>query len=158
MRELRRLHELPAEYEIWLGAAAMLHEAGSFISLSGRHRHTYYLIANSEIFGFTPEERRVIAAIARYLGKSRPEPDDAPIEPLRDSDRENLPRAVVLLRMARALTHGGGVRGVTASINHSRVLLKLKARDNAGLELWMLRKEAPYFHDVLGRDLSAQLA
>ena len=71
--DLRRVHALPAEYEAWLFAAAMLHEVGTFINRSGRHRHTYYLIANSEIFGFTPEQRLIIAAIARYLGRDPPE-------------------------------------------------------------------------------------
>src|SRR5208337_451753 len=78
--ELRRVHALPPEYEGRLFAAAMLHEVGAFINRSGRHRHTYYLIANSEIFGFTPEQRLSIAAIARYLGKTRPNPADGPMK------------------------------------------------------------------------------
>lgn len=156
-RELRRVHELPAEYETWLAAAAMLHNVGSFINRSGRHRHTYYLIANSEIFGFTPEERRVIAAVARYLGKSRPDPDDPPLEAVRDPDREHVPRAVVLLRLARALAHGASVRSIAASIDRDRVLLKLAAPGDTDLELWMLRREAGYFREVFGRELAAQL-
>ena len=52
-------------------AAAMLHEVGSFISRAGRRRHAYYILAHSELLGFNPSQRRVIAAIARYLGKSK---------------------------------------------------------------------------------------
>src|SRR5439155_18646622 len=48
-----------------------------YVNRNGRHRHTYYIIANSEILGYTPQQRRIIAAIARYLGKSRPAPGDA---------------------------------------------------------------------------------
>jgi len=63
---------LPPEYQEWLSAAAMLYEVGDYINRNGRHRHSHYIISNSEILGYTPEQRRVIAAVARYLGKSRP--------------------------------------------------------------------------------------
>ena len=58
----------------------MLYEVGDYVNRNGRHRHTYYIISHSEILGYTPEQRRIIAAIARYLGKSRPAPGDAPFK------------------------------------------------------------------------------
>lgn len=75
---LKSVHRLPAEYREWLSAACMLYEVGDFVNRNGRHRHTYYIISNSEILGYTPQQRRVIAAIARYIGKSRPTPGDGP--------------------------------------------------------------------------------
>ena len=84
----------------------MLHEVGTFINRSGRHRHAYYLIANSEIFGFTPEQRLIIAAIARYLGKTLPKPADGPMKALDKADEELVPQAVALLRLAKAMSHG----------------------------------------------------
>ena len=68
---LLRVHDLPAEYRLWLQAAAMMQDVGKFMNHQGHHRHTQYILANSEIFGFSPEQRAVVAAIARYLGKSR---------------------------------------------------------------------------------------
>ena len=111
---LKTVHQLPAEYEEWLTAAAMLQEIGSFVNRGGRHRHAYYLIANSEIFGYTTEQRRIIATIARYVGNSRPTPDDRPIRALGGNDRELVPKAVMLLRLARALnqSRNGIVRSV----------------------------------------------
>ena len=69
---LKSMHRLPPEYREWLSAAALLYEVGDFVNRNGRHRHTHYIISHSEILGYTPEQRQVIAAIARYLGKSRP--------------------------------------------------------------------------------------
>ncbi|MBI1984213.1 MAG: Ppx/GppA family phosphatase, partial [Acidobacteria bacterium] len=141
-RELARVHTLPAEYEGWLSAAAMLNDVGMFISRNGRHRHTYYLIANSEILGFTPDQRKVIAAIARYLGKSRPHPDDPPMKALSGADEERVPRAVVLLRLAKAMNHGpeGNISRVSAELDSQQVVLKLTARKSADLEMWLLQK------------------
>ena len=71
-RRLQSVHRLPPQYADWLEAAAMLHEVGSYINRSGRRRHTHYIIAQSELFGYTPVQRRIIAAIARYVGNSLP--------------------------------------------------------------------------------------
>src|SRR5579864_2839656 len=100
---LKSVHALPMEYEEWLSAAAMLYEVGDYVNRNGRHRHTYYIISHSEILGYTPEQRRIIAAIARYLGKSRPTPGDAPIKALSSVDQECVLKASLLLRLARAL-------------------------------------------------------
>jgi exopolyphosphatase/guanosine-5'-triphosphate,3'-diphosphate pyrophosphatase len=158
--ELRRVHALPPEYEGWLSAAALLHEAGTFINRSGRHRHTYYLIANSEIFGFTPDQRHIIAAIARYLGKTRPNPADGPMKALNSADEELVPKAVVLLRLAKAMSHGtdGSIVNVAAEVYRERVKLKLTAKDGTDLEVWMLSKERAYFREVFGRELDVEVS
>ena len=76
-RRLQSVHRLPPQYADWLEAAAMLHEVGAYINRSGRRRHTHYIIAQSELFGYTPVQRRIIAAIARYVGNSLPAAGDA---------------------------------------------------------------------------------
>src|SRR5438046_7628279 len=84
---LRSVHRLPTEYQEWLSAAAMLYEVGDYVNRNGRHRHTYYIISHSEILGYTPQQRRIIAGIARYLGKSRPMAGDGPMKVLPPADR-----------------------------------------------------------------------
>src|SRR3984957_3917267 len=76
---LARVHELPEEYRLWLEAAAMMQDVGKFMNHQGHYRHTQYIIANSEIFGFSPEQRMIVSAVARYMGKSRPDPMDRPM-------------------------------------------------------------------------------
>ena len=71
-RDMQAVHELPPEYGSWLEAAAMMRDVGKFMNYQGHHRHAQYIIANSELFGFTPPQRAIMSAIARYLGKSRP--------------------------------------------------------------------------------------
>lgn len=154
---LRPLHGLPPEYQEWLLAACMLQEVGSYLNRTGRHRHAYYVIANSEIFGYTPRQRRVIATLTRYVGNSRPSARDKIIKKLAPEDRRLVPRAVALLRLARALNQGrrGTVTGLRARLEGGRVLLKLKTRRSAELELWALSKERNYFRELFGRDLAA---
>ena len=159
-RQLKPVHRLPQEYEEWLSSAAMLQEVGSFINRSGRHRHAYYLISNSEIYGFTTAQRRLIGAIARYVGKSRPSLQDRALRLLPAPDRQLLPKAVMLLRMARALNQGRrkAVVGVRLRVSHGRVNFSLTTkRGGAELEEWSLLKERSYFREVFGRDLAVTM-
>jgi exopolyphosphatase/guanosine-5'-triphosphate,3'-diphosphate pyrophosphatase len=159
--ELKALHELPPEYESWLEAAAILRDTGKFINHQGHHRHTQYIISSSEMYGYTQVQRTVVSALARYLGKSRPQPGDRALRNIPTDEHGNVQRAVVLLRLAVALNQdrASDVLRVAAKVYPKRVYLELKpGRTGAELELWSLRKEASYFREVFGRELFATLA
>jgi len=160
-RDLRTLHALPAEYESWLQAAALLRDTGKFINHQGHHRHTQYIVSSSEIYGYTQVQRTIVSALARYLGKSRPQPDDRALRNIPAEEHSHVHRAVVLLRLAVALNQdrASDVLRVRAKIYPKRVYLEVEpGRTGAELELWSLRKEADYFREVFGRELFATLA
>ncbi len=156
---LKRLHRLPPEYEEWLSAAAMLYEVGDYVNRNGRHRHTHYIISHSEILGYSVQQRSLIAAIARFLGKSRPSPADPAIKVLSSEDQEYVPKASLLLRLARAMNLGrsGSVASAQIKVGQNSVSFKLvpKAKASVDLELWAVEKEQNYFREVFGRELSA---
>jgi exopolyphosphatase/guanosine-5'-triphosphate,3'-diphosphate pyrophosphatase len=158
---LQALHQLPSDYETWLAAAAMLCNTGKFINYQGHHRHTQYVISSSEIYGYTPLQRTLVSAIARYLGKSRPQPGDRALRNIPDVEHQRVQRAVVLLRLALALNQdrASDVLRVAIKVYPKRVYLELHpGRTGAELELWSLRKEANYFLEVFGRELFCTLA
>jgi exopolyphosphatase/guanosine-5'-triphosphate,3'-diphosphate pyrophosphatase len=158
---LAKVHELPAEYRTWLQAAAMMQEVGKFMNHQGHHRHTQYIIANSEIFGFSPEQRGIVAAIARYMGKSRPDAIDRPMRGMAVEEQARIERAVVLLRLAVALNQdrASAVVGLRTRVYPKRVLLELvPGRGGAELELWAVKKEAAYFREVFRRELFVEVA
>ncbi len=160
-RDLASLHQLPPEYQSWLAAAAMLSEIGKFLNHQGHHRHTQYMISSSEIYGYTAQQRTIVSAIARYLGKTRPQPGDRAMRNIPPQEHGNVARSVVLLRLARALNQdrASDVLRVAARVYPKRVLLELEpGRTGAELELWSLRKEAAYFREVFGRELFVTLA
>jgi exopolyphosphatase/guanosine-5'-triphosphate,3'-diphosphate pyrophosphatase len=160
-RELKALHQLPPEYESWLAAAAMLQDTGKFINHQGHHRHTQYIVSSSEIYGYTQVQRTTVSAIARYLGKSRPQPGDRALRNIPAEEHHRVHRAVVLLRLAVALNQdrASDVLRVAAKVYPKRVHLELQpGRTGAELELWSVRKEADYFREVFGRELFCTLA
>jgi exopolyphosphatase / guanosine-5'-triphosphate,3'-diphosphate pyrophosphatase len=154
---LQSVHHLPAEYLDLLQAASLLQEVGSFINRAGRHRHAYYIVAYSELLGYTPRERKIIAAMVRYVGKSRPTPDTPAMRALTAADRLMVPRATMLLRLSRALEQGrrGVVSNIRATVRPSRVTLKFKEKaPGAELESWAVEKERNYFRELFGRELA----
>jgi exopolyphosphatase / guanosine-5'-triphosphate,3'-diphosphate pyrophosphatase len=159
---LRSVHRLPPEYREWISAAAMLYEAGDYLNRNGHHRHTYYIISNSEILGYTPQQRRIIAAIARYLGNSRPTIEDGPMKALDPAERPAVQKAILLLRLARSLNLGRSraVEKVRIAVRAAEVRLNLVPRRRMGvdLELWAIEKDCDYFREVFGRELSAAVA
>ena len=139
----------------------MLHEVGAYINRSGRRRHTYYVIANSEIFGYTPLQRRIIAAIARFVGKSLPSPANQVMRFLPGVEQINVSKAIALLRLARALDQGrrSAVAELKVRVHQDgrvRLLLAPKAPESIELELWAVEQEKNYFETVFGRELLAE--
>lgn len=155
-RDMEKVHNLPPEYLSWLQAAAMMRDVGKFLNYQGHHRHAQYIIANSELNGFTRLQRTIVSAIARYLGKSRPEPTDRAMRYIPAEEHDKVKRAVVLLRLAVALNQdrASDVVKVTVRVYPKKVHLELyQGRTGAELEMWSLRKEAAYFLEVFRREL-----
>ena len=135
------------EYRLWLESAAMMQDVGKYMNHQGHHRHTQYILANSEIFGFSPEQRAIVSAIARYLGKSRPGPD-GPRDALRCPWRSTCERdagggAAAAGGRAEPGPRQCGACGCARNVYPKRVVLELvPGRGGAELEAWSLKKEA----------------
>ena len=65
-------HGLGPRQRLLLRVAALLHEVGGFVSSRAHHKHSEYLIANSEIFGLNRNEITIVSQIARYHRRSVP--------------------------------------------------------------------------------------
>jgi len=63
------LHGLGKRERIYLEAAALLHDIGYFISMQKHHKHSHYIIANSEIVGLAPAERLLVAESPATTGR-----------------------------------------------------------------------------------------
>ena len=159
--ELQSMHHLPPSYSSWLAAAAMLLDTGKFINHQGHHRHTQYIISSSEIYGYSQLQRTIVSAIARYLGKSRPQPGDRALRNIPPEEHGNVLAAVVLLRLAVALNQdrASDVLKVRVKSLPKKIILEIHpGKNGAELELWALRREAAYFREVFGRELLPALA
>jgi exopolyphosphatase/guanosine-5'-triphosphate,3'-diphosphate pyrophosphatase len=104
--ELKADHGLGPRQCLLLRVAALLHEVGGFVSGQAHHKHSYYLISNSEIFGLSPAEVHLVAHIARYHRRSVPMPSHTDFMSLPREQRVMVTKLAAILRVADALVRG----------------------------------------------------
>ncbi len=139
-----------------LEAGALLCNVGVYISHSGHHKHSYYVIRNAEhLAGFTDREIELIAQIARYHRKSAPKLKHEEWAALRRPDRELVRQLAAVLRIAVGLdrSHGGRVADVAVECRDDAVRIKLLPRGDESIELETHSAELRrgLLEEVLGR-------
>lgn len=98
------LHGLRQVERDFLEAAGLLHNVGLFISHAAHHKHSYYVIRNSDqLAGFTDREIEIIAQVARYHRKSQPKPSHSEFQSLRSADQDLVRLLAGILRVGIAL-------------------------------------------------------
>lgn len=132
---LQPLHELPGSAGRYLEAAAYLHDIGHFVSDSRHHKHSYYLVANSDLAGFTARERMLVANLCRYHRKALPSPNHDNFKALTDDDKRMVERLIPALRLADSLDRSREQRvsDVRVRVRRSRVELQLRRIRGSGL-------------------------
>lgn len=104
--ELQPDHHLGRRHRLLLEVAGLLHEIGGFVSSRSHHKHSYYLIANSEIFGLNRTEIEVVAHVARYHRRSGPKPSHFEYLALPREWRVVISKLSAILRVADAISRG----------------------------------------------------
>jgi exopolyphosphatase/guanosine-5'-triphosphate,3'-diphosphate pyrophosphatase len=156
--DLREVHSMGDRDRLLLRAAAMLHDIGDFVRYDGHHKHSYYLILHSDLMGLTPEERAIVANVARYHRKSTPDPSHPNFRDLDKDARGRVRELAAILRVADALDreHLGKIEGVQAAVDaHKRkVVLHVLGREDRELEEWTVLAKADLFREVYGLDVA----
>ena len=92
---------------LFLSWAARLHEIGLTLSHQGYHKHGAYIVANSDMPGFSRQDQQLLAALIQgHRRKLELEPIEALPAPL----RRTALRLVLLLRLAVLLNRGRGAQ------------------------------------------------
>ncbi len=137
--EMAKLHRFGEWERQLLEMAALVHNVGLFLSHAAHHKHTYYIVRNSEqLTGFTDRELELLALIARYHRKSHPSvKKHAEFARLDEADRHRVRVLAGLLRVAIGLDRG-----------HNRAISKIAVHQGGeGLEI-----------SVAPRDIGSDLA
>jgi len=152
---LEPLHKLPHHYARLLEAAAHLHDIGHFVSDTRHHKHSYYLVSNSDMPGFTEREREVIANLCRYHRKAVPSPEHTNWQTLDQESRRAINLLAPLLRIADNLDRSRGqrIKQLECTIRGPEVLLKLHSNANVDLEAWAAERAGEFFRQVYDRTI-----
>jgi exopolyphosphatase/guanosine-5'-triphosphate,3'-diphosphate pyrophosphatase len=154
---LQPLHGLPPGCGKLLEAAAYLHDVGHFVSAVSHHKHSYYVVSNSDMAGFTDRERILIAALCRYHRKSLPNPLHSLYLALSPEERNMLLMMIPILRLADNLDRSREqrIRGVDCRLRDGgAVVLQVRATGDIDLEQWAAERASAAFQQIYNRPIS----
>ncbi len=134
--------------------AALLHDIGHTIDHDRHNRHSYYLISNADLFGFSPLEVEMIAQIARGHRKRGAKFDSSEMRALPEEKRRIVRALAAILRVADALdrSHFGVIKNVQPRMEPGRLLIYSDSgAESAELELWTCERRTDLLAKLLGR-------
>lgn len=152
-RELQPEHRLEKRFELLLRIAALLHEVGMFIGDRSHHKHSMYIIINSELFGLTRRDITLIALVARYHRRSTPRPYHEEYTTLDRDSRIAVSKMAAILRVADALDrdHMQQAGDMTFSREPGQFVIAIQ---NGAADLTLarlaLREKGNLFEEVFG--------
>jgi exopolyphosphatase/guanosine-5'-triphosphate,3'-diphosphate pyrophosphatase len=150
--QLQTEHQLDSRHEVVLHVAALLHEIGAFVSNRSLHKHSLYLIRNSEIFGLGKRNLLLVALVARYHRRASPQPMHEGYATLTRDERVAVAKMAALLRVAVALDESRSQRihDFTCAVEGSRLVISIAQAEDLSLEQLALRQNGSLFEEVFG--------
>jgi exopolyphosphatase/guanosine-5'-triphosphate,3'-diphosphate pyrophosphatase len=147
--QTRPLHALGDREREWLEYAALLHDIGHHICEKKHHKHTYYLMTHAELSGFSSEEVDIMANVARYHRRGRPQLRHKGFRVLDQEQRHCVQVLSALLRIADGLdrSHFSIVRKVTIEPGNP-LRLHVTFRGDPELEFWTTERRKKFFEKI----------
>lgn len=154
-RELQHLHGLDPTYELILRVAATLHEVGMFISPREHHKHSLYILLNTEIFGLSTRDRELVALLARYHRRYNPEPNHPTFSDLSREDRMIVLKLAALLRIADSLdrSHAQRIKSIQLRPESSRLRIITHGVDDNTIEQIAIDSKCDLFREIYGHEV-----
>jgi exopolyphosphatase/guanosine-5'-triphosphate,3'-diphosphate pyrophosphatase len=145
-------HGLTPRHRLLLRAAAVLHEIGGFVSSRAHHKHSGYLISNSELFGLRREELMTVALVARYHRRSVPMPTHVEYMSLPREQRIVVSKLSAILRVADCLDRGRAqqARDLRFERSGGDLVIYVRGAGDLNLERRALDLKADLFQDIYG--------
>ena len=158
--QMKPLHGLGRKARELVEYTALLHDIGWHIGKSNHHKHSKYLILHGDLKGFTEEEIKIMASMARYHRKSGPKPTHGSFASLSTRAKEIVRAGAALLRIADGLdrSHCSVVSSISCTIHRKRVDIRIKARGDAELEIWGGEQKMHYFAQLFSKQVDVREA
>ena len=154
--QLQPMHELPYRFRGILELAALLHDIGSFINSKSKHKHSSYLIRNSDFFGVGERDIDLIALVARYHRGATPQPRHDVYSQLDRYLRVAVAKLAAMLRIAKGLdvTNTQRIESIEATVQGNRLRLGVSGLADVSMEQAEMQQVTELFEDIFGKQVS----
>jgi exopolyphosphatase/guanosine-5'-triphosphate,3'-diphosphate pyrophosphatase len=138
-----------------LADAALLHDVGYFIGRQGHHKHSHHLIVHADLLGMTPQDRLVVANVARYHSGSNPRITHESFRVLDENARDVVVRLSALLRLADGFDRGHVSAVERLEVERLAKEIRIRALPSRHdmplrLELWGAQRKRGLLEEVAG--------
>ena len=150
--ELKAEHGFDARYELLLYVSAILHEVGLFVNTGSLHKHSQYIIMNSELFGLSSADVLLVGLVTRYHRRSSPKPTHPFYNTLDRDGRVSVSKMAAMLRIAIALdaNRNSRVRELQFQRKASTLLISVPHVDDLSIEQLTLKQNRSLFEEIFG--------
>ena len=150
--QLESLHGQGPHARHLLKVAAILHDIGVFVAMKKHHKHTLYILGNSEIPGLSPRELAIVGNVARYHRKSHPRSHHRAYAALAPADRVLVDHLGAILRLVDGLDRQRRqlIRSVTATLDGRSLRLSADCAGDVLLERWTVDQKKGLFEETFG--------
>ncbi|MCA9176607.1 MAG: HD domain-containing protein [Planctomycetales bacterium] len=151
-REIRQEHQLPSSYEVLLNVAALLHDVGRYVNVRSHHKHSMYLIRNSELFGLGNRDMLITSLVARYHRRATPQPNHEGYAMLPRVQRVAVAKMAAMLRVAIALDESRSQRitDFHCVVKENQLVITIRHAKDLSLEQMAIRQDNGMFEEVFG--------
>lgn len=150
--ELKAEHGFDARYELLLYVSAILHEIGLFINTGSLHKHSMYIIMNSELFGLSTADVLLVALVTRYHRRSSPKPAHPFYSTLDRDGRVSVSKMAAILRIAISLdaSRSSRVRELEFHRKAGTLVISVPHVDDLSIEQLTLKQNRGLFEEIFG--------
>jgi exopolyphosphatase/guanosine-5'-triphosphate,3'-diphosphate pyrophosphatase len=154
-RFLKPDHGLSPRHETILYVAALLHEIGRYVNERAYHKHSMYLINNSEIFGLGRSDLLLTSLVARYHRRYNPKPYHEGYAGLTREARIAVAKLAAILRVSLALdrSYSQRVQEIRCTRSEGRLILAIPHVNDLALEQLALKQQGTLFEDIYGMQI-----
>jgi len=148
----RPQHQMGEREQLLLEVASIVHDIGTFVAARGHHRHAFYLLVNSEVFGLSRTDLEIVANLARYHRREGPQSDHPAYASLPRSARLTVNRLAGILRVADALDKGHiqRVQQPRVTVVGDELRIEAGPGEDLALERMALESKGGLFEEVFG--------
>lgn len=153
-------HELDPRFELILYVAALLHDIGNIVSSRSHHKHSAYLILNSDLFGLGERDLQMVAQVARYHRRAVPSASHTAYAALDMDSRIVVSKLAAMLRIADSIDRSESQRIplIEGAVANNRFIISVPEIDDLSLEQLALQQKGTLFEDVFGMPIELRRA
>jgi exopolyphosphatase/guanosine-5'-triphosphate,3'-diphosphate pyrophosphatase len=150
--KLKPVHKFSGRQLHFLKMGAIFHDIGKFISLRNHHKHSYYLVKETSIFGLDEMELQIVANLCLYHNVETPNLNMKFFRKFNDMEKITIIKLTAILKLLVSLDRSKRqkFREISYTMDGSNLLVEVSTDEDLSVERWSFNNRNRFFKEVFG--------